>query len=180
MGNRNSHYALIVSVLSESKRNLSFIHMPKRIYPGVSERVKAVTLDGITMIVLMCCTAYLFSLLDTVDDIYRISAFLFIFFLYDPLCTSFLGGTIGHMLVGIRVKKESDETKNINLFYAFFRYLAKALLGWLSLLFVSSNDKGRALHDYVGESVVVYTGPPNYTSEEISKENQQQEENQLD
>jgi uncharacterized RDD family membrane protein YckC len=125
-------------------------------YPGVSDRIKAIVADGIIMIVFMVIVSYFFSMFENVIDSVRVGAFVFIFFLYDPLFTSFFGGTIGHMMMGIRVKRENDETKNILFPLAIVRFAIKAALGWISLLTVLGNEKRKAIHDYMIHSVVVY------------------------
>jgi uncharacterized RDD family membrane protein YckC len=104
----------------------------------------------------MFVASYIFSLFESVPDNARIIAFVFIFLLYDPIFTSLFGGTIGHMMLGIRVKRESDEQKNILFHKAILRYLVKVLLGWVSLLTVSGNKKRKAIHDFLVGSVVVY------------------------
>ena len=135
--------------------------MTEKIYPGVFDRVKAIVTDGVILLIFMFATSSIFSLFDDVPDFARVFAFVFIFLLYDPLFTSFTGGTIGHRLIGIRVRKERDEQSNIQFPPAVLRYIVKALLGWVSLLTVSGNNKGKAIHDYVAGSVVVYANPKN-------------------
>lgn len=130
-------------------------------YPGVSDRVKAIVADSVVILVFMFIITYVFSLFENVPDNYRMVAFVFIFLLYDPLFTSILGGTIGHMITGIRVRRESNEQKNILFPLAIPRYIVKVLLGWISLLTVSSNVKGRAIHDFLVGSVVVYAKSKN-------------------
>jgi uncharacterized RDD family membrane protein YckC len=61
----------------------------------------------------MMSISYIFSLFENVTVSAKIIAFVFIFFLFDPIFTCTFGGTLGHMLLGIRVKRESDKTKNI-------------------------------------------------------------------
>jgi len=131
--------------------------MTQENYPGVFDRIKAIMADSIVIILLMFTASYIFSLFESVPDNARIIAFVFIFILYDPLFTSIFGGTIGHMLIGIRVKRESDEMKNILLPSAILRYIVKAALGWISLITVSFNPKGKAIHDYLVGSIVVYS-----------------------
>jgi uncharacterized RDD family membrane protein YckC len=125
-------------------------------YPGVFDRVKAIVTDGLVIVVFMLIASYIFSLFESVPDYARIIAFVFIFLLYDPLFTSIFGGTIGHMMLGLRVKRQSDEQKNIIFPLAILRYIVKASLGWISLLTVSGNDRRKAIHDYLTGSVVVY------------------------
>lgn len=125
-------------------------------YPGVSTRVKAVVTDSIILVTFIVGATYLFESFENVPDFVRIVAFIFIFLLYDPLLTSTLGGTIGHMIFGIRVKREINHDKNILFPLAIIRYLVKVLLGWISLLTVSGNKKGKAIHDIIVKSVVIY------------------------
>lgn len=130
--------------------------MTEENYPGVFDRVKAIAADGAVIIILMFAAANVFSIFERVPDNARIGAFVFIFLLYDPLFTSIFGGTIGHMMLGLRVKRESDENRNILFPLAIVRYIVKASLGLVSLLTVSGNVKRKAIHDYLVGSVVVY------------------------
>lgn len=104
----------------------------------------------------MIIVTYVFALFEDVPDNARIAAFVFIFFLYDPIFTSSFGGTLGHMMFGIRVKREKNQVRNILFPLALIRFFLKALLGWISLLTVSGNEKRKAIHDYVAGSVVIF------------------------
>ncbi len=73
----------------------------------------------------MFIASYVFSLFENVPDYARIIVFVFIFLLYDPLFTSIFGGTIGHMIIGIRVKRESNIQKNILFPLAILRFIMK-------------------------------------------------------
>ena len=64
----------------------------------------------------------------------------------------------GHTMLGIRVKRESNQFKNILFPLALLRFIVKALLVWISLLTVSGNDKRKTIHDYLVGSVVVHSG----------------------
>lgn len=130
--------------------------MTEENYPGVSDRFKAIVTDGIIIVIFMFIASYIFSLFESVHNYARIIAFVFIFLLYDPLFTSIFGGTIGHMMLGIQVKRESNEQKNILFPLALLRYIVKATLGVISLLTISGNEKRKAIHDYLAGSVVVF------------------------
>lgn len=125
-------------------------------YPTLPDRIKAVIVDAIVMIVLMLAVTYLFEAIKTTPNMARAIAFLFIFVFYDPIFTSSFGGTIGHMLIGIRVKRDRDQTKNIQFHLAIIRFIIKALLGWISLITVTSNPKRKAIHDIAVKSIVIY------------------------
>ncbi len=130
--------------------------MVEKNYPGVSDRVKAVVTDSFIIIFFLFVVSYIFSYFENVPTIIRIIAFVFVVILYDPFMTSVFGGTIGHMMFGIRVKRENNQTKNILFPFAIIRFIAKAILGWVSLLSVHGNEKRKAIHDYIVGSVVVY------------------------
>ncbi len=134
------------------------ISIPENHYPELSDRIKAMALDWVVLFGFMLIATFVFSLFETVSDKVRMAAFLFVFVFYDPLFTSFFGGTIGHRMIGLRVKRESDEQKNILLPLALIRYLGKILFGWISLLSVTFNIKKKAIHDYLIGSVVIYAG----------------------
>jgi uncharacterized RDD family membrane protein YckC len=125
-------------------------------YPGIIDRIKAVFTDTIFMVLFMFLMSIIFSSLEHVPDAVRAASFIFIFLFYDPIFTSAFGGTIGHLMNGIRVKQEKDEVKNIPFHFAFLRFIAKALLGWISLLTMNSNTKRKAIHDYMASSVVIF------------------------
>jgi uncharacterized RDD family membrane protein YckC len=91
---------------------------------------------------------------ENVPDWVRIALFASLFIAYEPLCMT-LGSTLGNYLKGIRVRKDSDSTKRINILQAIMRYPVKVLLGWISFLTISSNPKRRAIHDLVSGSVMI-------------------------
>lgn len=130
--------------------------MTEERYPGVSERVKATMADTMVMIVSMFGISYVFSQLENVSDSARIALFVFVFIAYDPFFTSFLGGTLGQKMFGLRVKKDMEGIKNISLLSAFLRYFVKVSLGVISLFTLSGNPKRKAIHDSFVGSVVVY------------------------
>ena len=128
----------------------------KKDYPVLLDRFKAVFADSLILVILMKIITDIFSLFDNVPDISRAIAFIFIFFLYDPLFISIFGGTIGHRINGIRVKKETDTSKNISFPMAVIRFIIKTSLGWVSMLTVPSNEKKKAIHDNLVNSIVIY------------------------
>ena len=129
-------------------------------HPGVSDRVKAVLADSMMIILFMVIITYTFAMFENVPDYARIIAFVFVFILYDPIFTSVFGGTIGHMMFGLRVRREKNIMKNILFPLAVVRFIVKVLLGWISLLTVSGNEKRKAIHDYLVGSVIIYKTVP--------------------
>lgn len=124
-------------------------------YGKLMSRVKAVIIDSLVIMGLGLLATFLLNKFENTPDSARLIAFLFVFFLYDPTFTSLFGGTLGHLIIGLTVRRESDESKKMFFPLAIVRFITKALLGWISLLTISSNDKRRAIHDLVANSVVI-------------------------
>ncbi len=118
-------------------------------YAGLFTRVKAVIIDNIAIIILMYSATEIFNLITDVPNAVRVIVFVLIFLLYEPILVSTFGATIGHFFNDIVVKREANEEKNINFFFAIGRFITKVLLGWISLLTINGNDKKKAIHDYV-------------------------------
>ena len=124
-------------------------------YAPISTRIKAVIIDSIAIIVLMYAAVEVFNLFESIPNYIRISVFVGLFILYEPLLVSIFGVTLGHFFNDIVVKQEANENRNINFLLAIIRFITKSLLGWVSLLTVNGNSKKKAIHDYVAQSVVL-------------------------
>lgn len=125
-------------------------------YPHILDRIKAVFADYLVLVFFMYILFLIFSKIGEISDTTRIIGFVFIVGLYDPLMISFFGGTIGHYMTNIRVKRKQNQDKNLMLHKALFRYLIKTTLGWLSLITVGTNKERLAIHDMISKSIVVY------------------------
>lgn len=123
-------------------------------YPQLTERIQSTFIDTILIVILIFAFASILDKFDSVPDWVRIIMFAGLFITYEPLCMTF-GSTLGNYLKGIRVRKNSDSTKRINIFQAIIRYPVKVLLGWVSFLTINSNQKRRAIHDLVSGSVMI-------------------------
>jgi uncharacterized RDD family membrane protein YckC len=139
----------------ERRINSTFTSMSNTI-PGVSDRVKAFIIDGVVTVIFMFAAFKIIDSFQEVTALTRRIVFLSILLVYDPLFTTLFGGTIGHRSFNLRVKRGSNSEKNIWLIAAVFRFAVKVLLGWISLLTISSNSKGQAIHDILTGSVVIY------------------------
>ncbi|MBK7033402.1 MAG: hypothetical protein IPH49_09075 [Ignavibacteria bacterium] len=61
--------------------------------------------DSFVCVILVLLLSYSLSFFESVPDEVRIIGYVCIFILYDPLLTSLFGGTIGHMMLGLRVRR---------------------------------------------------------------------------
>jgi len=125
----------------------------KEKYPFMLERIQSILIDSVLIIACMIIFSDILSGFKNVPDWLR-AALLISLFLYEPIATT-IGGTIGNNIKGIRVRKDSDDTKQINIFQALIRYFFKLLFGWLSFITIFSNSKKRAIHDILSGTVMI-------------------------
>nr|WP_315239331.1 RDD family protein [uncultured Flavobacterium sp.] len=125
----------------------------KEKYPFMLERIQSILIDSVLIIACMIIFSDMLSGFKNVPDWLR-AVLLISLFLYEPIATTF-GGTIGNNIKGIRVRKDSDDTKQINIFQALIRYFFKLLFGWLSFITIFSNSKKRAIHDILSGTVMI-------------------------
>ncbi len=124
-------------------------------YAELMDRIKATFADMLVLVGLMFLVTNIFSTMENVSVTARILAFIGIFFVYEPLFVSLFGGTIGHYANGLRVRRDTNHSRNIVFPLALVRYVVKALLGVFSLFTVSSNIESKAIHDTIVKSVVI-------------------------
>ncbi|MCG8697065.1 MAG: RDD family protein [Bacteroidales bacterium] len=129
--------------------------METKSYGTLIKRVKAVIVDSLVLALMAMIASTVLNIFENTPGTIRLIVFLFVFFIYDPFCTSFIGGTIGHLVMGLRIRNDKNEEQNIIFPVAFLRFFIKAFLGWISLLTVSGNKKHKAIHDLAANSVVI-------------------------
>jgi len=123
-------------------------------YPLLGDRVQSTFIDSILLIILMFILASVLDRYETVPTWIRIALFVGLWGIYEPLCTT-LGATLGNYIKKIRVRQVGINSKRINFFQAFVRYLLKLSLGWISFLTIHSNKERRAIHDLAVGSVMI-------------------------
>jgi uncharacterized RDD family membrane protein YckC len=82
--------------------------------------------------------------------------FCLLLYIYEPLLIALAGGTIGHHILGVRIKKVKQSEKKINMLQASIRFITKITLGWLSFLTVTGSPRKRAIHDMASGSIVLF------------------------
>ncbi|WP_425489551.1 RDD family protein [Hyunsoonleella aquatilis] len=125
-------------------------------YATIQNRIQAAIIDSIILVVSMYFISEVFSLFGSTSDYLKIILSVIIFLVYDPFMTSFYGGTIGHTISKITVRKDGDPNKKISFPVAIFRFILKASLGWISLITITlDKKKKKAIHDGAANSVVI-------------------------
>ena len=126
-------------------------------YGTLMNRLKAILIDALVLVGLCLIATSVFSEFKHVSDNVRMVVFIFIFLLYDPLFTCIFGATIGHLIVGLKIRRAKDNSRKLIFPMALVRFIIKGTLGFISLLTISITKKSRAIHDIVAGSVVLET-----------------------
>lgn len=135
---------------------------PKVVYASVTERFVALLIDyGVIFIPGQFVGLAILKILGPYAEMWQIAAVLLginaLFVLYEAIFSSGDRVTLGKSLVGIAVVKQ-DLSGPISFPRAFMRavgyYISGALL-MCGFLFAFFDDRHRALHDFLGGSVVV-------------------------
>jgi hypothetical protein len=122
-------------------------------YASVIDRVKSTTIDTLLLIACFYLLSDILNSMSNVSESLRILLFICIL-MYEPIFIS-LNGTFGNHKNSIRVRQNKDTTKKLNFFQSLLRYFLKISLGWISLIFILMNQKGRALHDIISGSIMI-------------------------
>lgn len=126
-------------------------------YPQLQERTKAAMIDSVLLISLIIVTGDLLQWMPNPSPTLKAALFLLYFVLYEPLLVSIRGGTIGHALAGISIRRFHYTTEKINFFAALWRFLLKITLGWISVISYFTNKEGRMIHDKLSGAIMVYS-----------------------
>ncbi|MFY7757123.1 MAG: RDD family protein [Flavobacterium stagni] len=125
-------------------------------YPQLQERTKAAMIDSVLLISLIIVTGDLLQWMPNPSPTLKAALFLLYFVLYEPLLVSIRGGTIGHALAGISIRRFHYTTEKINFFAALWRFFLKITLGWISVISYFTNKEGRMIHDKLSGAIMVY------------------------
>ena len=129
--------------------------------PDLITRVKAVFVDAISILLLFTLTSWVVNNIGDLPAGIKGFIFVFMIYLYEPTLVTLTRGTIGHKFVNIQVVNYRNPNKRINFIQASLRFITKYFLGWVSFITVSFNKNKRAVHDTVGNSIVLYENASN-------------------
>lgn len=123
-------------------------------YPALVERLQSMFIDMMLIIICMGIFSAVLDKIGAVPDWVRPTLFISLSLVYEPFCICY-GCTLGNYLKKIRVKKQNDTSKRINIFQSLLRYIIKLALGWISFLTIHSNPQRRAMHDKASGSLMI-------------------------
>jgi uncharacterized RDD family membrane protein YckC len=126
-------------------------------YPSILRRYLATFIDGLLVVGVLISTSYIFPGENRLIVGIRIAVIMFMFFVYEPICTSKFC-TLGQQLTGIRIRKQFLHER-ISIPSAYMRIIVKLFLGIFSFFTIPFTMKKRAIHDFAAGSVVIYEKP---------------------
>lgn len=127
-------------------------------YPRLLRRIQGILIDSLIFAIALALSIFIAGYLKLENDYINAAILLLPALSIDPFLITFTGGTIGHHLIGLQVRKQNKD-ENINLVFAYIRTFFKIILGTPSLIFVLTTKRHQAIHDIVSRSVVVVKNP---------------------
>jgi|GEM_PF-492975 len=123
-------------------------------YPTLTRRYFATAIDVGFVLVGIILISHVFENAGAIGVKIRVGLILFLFFVYEPLCTSQIC-TLGQKIMGVRVRRYPS-MERISLLMAYTRIIIKALLGILTFFTLPFSKNRRAIHDMAARSIVVF------------------------
>jgi len=123
-------------------------------YPSILRRYLATFIDGMLVITVLILSSYILQFESEITTIARVIIILFMFFVYEPLCTSMFC-TLGQKVTGIRVRKRLTYER-ISILSAYLRIVIKIFLGIISFFTIPISKEKRGIHDLAVGSIVIY------------------------
>ncbi len=124
-------------------------------YTRISRRIKAFLIDIIALTFIFFLTLFLITQINITNPTIESLIIILLVGSIEPLCVSITGSSIGHHLVGLKVRQVNADSK-LNISQSYLRFLAKLPFGLLSFISVLTTRKHQALHDLISRSIVVH------------------------
>jgi uncharacterized RDD family membrane protein YckC len=138
-------------------------------YPRLLRRVRAALIDSVVFASIIIGWFYSFELLENTHAAIKVGLLVVAYLIVEPALVSLTGGTIGHHLMGLRVR-DAGVDERIGFIRATLRGLTRSLLGLFSLLFMFVTRRHQAIHDYFSRSIVVIEHPEDLPAREKFQE----------
>lgn len=89
---------------------------------------------------------------------------------YESLMLAKTGRTLGNRLVKTKVADYTVQEQNLTFSKAFIRFLVKVATGLISIITLNFNKEKRAIHDNVGNSIVLDNTPEKVVKKSLIRE----------
>lgn len=154
--------------INNEKGQLEVMDTNRDVFASLATRIKASIIDSIILISLFISIPMVIdNFLNSESPIKIFAMFAPVLFL-EPILVTFLGATIGQHVFGMEVVRIETQS-NCPLHVAFFRYIAKAVLGSMSIIYMLFSKKHQAIHDHLAKTVVLISRKKLENNPEIAK-----------
>lgn len=124
-------------------------------YPRMLRRLRGVLIDGIVWPLAAIGTLVALTYAGVENPWIKVGLPVLVVLLLDPVAVSVTGGSIGHHLTGLRVRKDRVDER-ISVLAASVRFVVKALFGLPAFFVAFVTQKRQGLHDLAARSLIVY------------------------
>ncbi len=134
-------------------------------YPRLLRRIRAVLIDEVVLLAALIVWWFTIGVVEAWSPVAKIGSLFLVFLTIDPVLVAYTGGTVGHHLMGLKVRDARRDSK-VNLLVATARGFLRYFLGALSLVFIILTRRHQALHDLWTQTTVVLNSPESYSNRE--------------
>jgi len=124
-------------------------------YPRLLKRLQGVFIDGVIIPLAAIGTVVALTYAGVQTTWVKVLCPILVILLLEPVAVSSTGGSIGHHIVGLRVRKEGADER-ISLLAALVRMVIKTLFGLPAFFVALVTRRRQALHDLAAKSLMVH------------------------
>jgi uncharacterized RDD family membrane protein YckC len=136
------------------------------VYPRLLKRLQAVFIDGFVVPLSAIATLVALTYAGVESTWIKVLCPLLVVLVLEPIAVSATGGSVGHHLIGLRVRKERADER-INLLSAVVRFVVKTLFGLPAFFVAFLNQKRQGLHDLAARSLIIYKSTEGLPAHEL-------------
>jgi len=135
-------------------------------YPRLLRRLQGVFIDGLAMPIAAFATLVALTYAGVESTWIKVAGPVLVVLLLEPVAVSVTGGSIGHHLTGLRVRKEHADER-INVLAAIVRFVVKTIFGLPAFFVAFVTQKRQGLHDLAARSLIVHKSSANLPAYEV-------------
>ena len=124
------------------------------VFATLATRIKASIIDSIILLALFVTIPMVIGDFLHGDSLLKAFAMFAPILFLEPILVAYLGATVGQRVFGMEVVRVDTRSK-CPLHIAFFRYIAKAVLGSISVVYMLFSKKHQAIHDHFAKTLVL-------------------------
>lgn len=144
-------------------------------YTRLPRRLKALLIDCVFLSIIFLVIIFLVKQLDLSVETVESLIILGLLVSVEPLCVWLTGGSVGHHLSALRVRRVAED-KRLGMLASYVRFFTKLPLGIMSLVTVMTSAKYQAVHDMISGSIVVHRSPKTVSAYEVLAERREDTE----